>query len=326
MEKLPIAEEQKEEYSFLGLRFFPNDWQVEILGEENPISLTKVQRELLLALVKNANSLVSYEDLRSAVWGHEPVVDQRLIHNIHVTKSKLAGLFESRGIESSFIETIEGEGYKLNADMVYYPTGRHERPAEDAEFNQAIDTSTPDIAEMAADNSHTISSPFSGSASRASKINRKFIFGSIAIFILAVVVISFITHSIIFNLSGAKILEPADSPSDKANKNISGLRLEKAELLTKPIAGDEFYLHIDGINIDPEKVRLKVTGPGCGGDDPCIVPNGSLRLYGDVTGLVVEKAPLTLARGEYQIWLENGPEEMSNKLTIIVGGGDTQDK
>jgi hypothetical protein len=52
------------------------------------------------------------------------------------------------------------------------------------------------------------------------------------------------------------------------------------------------------------------------------VPNGSLRLYGDITKLGIEKAPLTLARGEYQIWLENGPEEISNKLTIIVGGAD----
>jgi DNA-binding winged helix-turn-helix (wHTH) protein len=322
MEKLPLPEEQKEEYAFLGLRFFPNDWRFEIPGEEIPVSLTKVQREMLLALVKNANRVVSYEELRSLVWSHEPVVDQRLIHNIHVTKSKLAGLFEARGIDSSFIETIEAEGYKLNADVVYSPAGRQEPPAEDAKSDHVLNTDMPFIADMAVDNSSLVSPPFPSPTSRAAKINRKFIFAGLAIFILAVAIISFITQFIIFNTLGTKVPEPAGLPSEEANKNISDLRLEKVEFITTPVPGDEFYLHIDGININPETVRLKVTGPGCGGDDPCIVPNGSLRLYGDVSRQAVEKAPLTLARGEYQIWLENGPEEMSNKLTIMVGSAD----
>jgi DNA-binding winged helix-turn-helix (wHTH) protein len=121
------------------MRFFPNKWQIELRGTENPISLTKVQREFLLTLVKNAKQLVSYDDLRRAVWSHEPEVDQRLIHNMHVTKSKLIGLLDARGVDSSFIESIDGEGYRLNAEVIFYPA-RHEK--SDSDSGHVFNTNT----------------------------------------------------------------------------------------------------------------------------------------------------------------------------------------
>src|SRR5688572_6677313 len=131
MEELLKPQERQEEYAFLGMRFFPNKWQIEIRENENPVTLTKVQREFLLALLKNANQPVTYEDLRLAVWNHEPEVDRRLIHNMHVTKSKLTGLLDSQGIDSSFIESIDGEGYKLNAEVDFIPA-YHEKSETDS--------------------------------------------------------------------------------------------------------------------------------------------------------------------------------------------------
>jgi hypothetical protein len=96
------------------------------------------------------------------------------------------------------------------------------------------------------------------------------------------------------------------------------LRLEKADFISKPVGNNQFFMRLTGKNLNPEIVHLRVMGPGCGGDAPCIVSNGALRLYGQITEQFIEKAPLTLAVGEYQIWMENESGNISNKLTISV--------
>jgi hypothetical protein len=95
-------------------------------------------------------------------------------------------------------------------------------------------------------------------------------------------------------------------------------RLEKADFISEPVAHMQFFLRLEGKNLNPETVQLRVVGPGCGGDAPCEVTNGALRLYGRITDEIIEKAPLTLAPGQYHIWLENEPGNISNKLSVSV--------
>lgn len=322
MEEMFISQEQQEEYAFLEMRFFPNKWQIELRETENPISLTKIQREFLLILVKNAKQLVSYDDLRLAVWSHEPKVDQRLIHNMHVTKSKLTGLFDARGVDSSFIESIDGTGYRLNVEVAFYPA-RH--PVPDSDSGHVFNRNT---VVMTANTPTAYSTSFFESAPQIEKpnLNSKLILGAIAAAIMIVLIWqpSFIFRpdsrkSAISNFPSEEENESRQIKEDVTDrKNTAVLRLEKSEFISQPVPGNEFFLHLKGKNLNPETVRLKVTGPGCGGDAPCTVPNGALRLYGQITEMEIEKAPVTLARGEYYLWLENEPGNTSNKLPIIV--------
>lgn len=325
MKKLDVFEGHDEEYVFSALRFLPNKWQIEVFKSGNIIPLTKIQRGFLLTLIKTPNRLVSYDDLRRSVWSHEPEVDQRLIHNMHVAKSKLANLLEDHGIDSSFINTVDGEGYKLVAEIDTALNNQNfhnpEKPpnTERRQGTGLRESLNPETSVVTVNRSVIRSHLFPGASTEIKKtsLKRNLSFGLIFTALLSV----FIWYYGIFPKSGTDESGSAENQNFRDNrigKQMSVPKIERVEIISDPSPKTEFYVYIAGSDFNPEIARLKVTGPGCGGDNPCVVPNGALRLYGSITGTTIEKAPLTLGKGEYRIWLENENGNISNQMTIVV--------
>jgi DNA-binding winged helix-turn-helix (wHTH) protein len=94
--------------------------------------------------------------------------------------------------------------------------------------------------------------------------------------------------------------------------------LEKIECLTAPERDKQFFVKLLGQNFDPETARVLVVGPGCSGDEPCVVPNGAITLFGQITKSTIEKVPLTVSIGEYHLRVRNGIRGTSNELKITV--------
>lgn len=104
-------------YEFAGVRFLPERGMLEVCEIDRKISLSQTQRNFLLSLVERPREVVTYDELRVQVWPHEPKMDQRVLHTIHVTKRNLTKLFEDNGIKADFIESVSGQGYRLAADV-----------------------------------------------------------------------------------------------------------------------------------------------------------------------------------------------------------------
>jgi hypothetical protein len=99
---------------------------------------------------------------------------------------------------------------------------------------------------------------------------------------------------------------------------VRGPRVEQLQVLAPPAPGRQFAVRLEGRGFDSQTVRLGVTGPGCAAIDPCIVPNDVLRRFGEVSDRVIENAPLTLADGEFQLFLQHGNNIRSNPVSLSV--------
>lgn len=278
--------ESPDYYDFAGIRLFTGKPHLEIQATGKTHAPSKNHYGILLTLAENAPSTVSYERLWKEAWLSDHY-DESSRHTIQTTKGHLVGWLKTIGITDSPIITDPGKGYFLSVAV----TKGSELPSKNFGYehdpNQVYFSTYPET--VITDESGGAEDKYSGSGV---KFPLKWKLFS-ATFVL----------SIIFILMWQNSVSP---------------RLEKTEFVSTPVPGKEFYLRLSGENFNPETVRLKVAGPGCGGDDPCTVKNGELRLYGQITDLVIEKAPLTLAAGEYQLWLENELGNTSNKFKITV--------
>lgn len=274
-------------YEFAGIRLFTIKPQLEILATSKIFAPSKNHYGILLTLAENAPSTVSYEKLWKEVWLSEHY-DESSRHTIQTTKGQLVSWLKTIGIADSPIVTNPGKGYFLALCAV---------GASDEATSIDLDReNNPNLVNFAArpenvktEGSHEVEANYTSSGVKFS-LNWKFVSGIVVL-------------ALIFMLMW---------------RNSTSPRLEKTEFISKPVPGKEFYLRLSGKDFNAETVRLKVAGPGCGGDDPCTVKNGDLRLYGQITNLVIEKAPLTLRGGDYHLWLENELGNGSNKLKITV--------
>jgi DNA-binding winged helix-turn-helix (wHTH) protein len=97
-------------------------------------------------------------------------------------------------------------------------------------------------------------------------------------------------------------------------------QLEAVTSLTAPVAGREFYVRIDGTGFNPDTVQIVVRGRGCQEFGSCVVPNNVLRWYGTVTDVQIERVPLKLAPGGFEVFVQNGnPGKPSNGIPLTVG-------
>ena len=92
--------------------------------------------------------------------------------------------------------------------------------------------------------------------------------------------------------------------------------IDDLTIVTRPTPKKEFYVSLQGSGFNIESVRVKVRGPGC--VSPCEVPNGALLLYGDITNEIIERVPLTVSAGEFQIAAQNGDGPLSNLVVLYV--------
>jgi hypothetical protein len=86
--------------------------------------------------------------------------------------------------------------------------------------------------------------------------------------------------------------------------------------LSYPFAGRQFRIRIRGGYFTPSNVRVVVVGPGCPNFGSCVVPNSVLT---GVTNSQIERAPLTLARGSFAVYTQNGSAgQRSNAALLII--------
>jgi hypothetical protein len=83
-------------------------------------------------------------------------------------------------------------------------------------------------------------------------------------------------------------------------------RINSTTIMTTPIPGREFTVQIEGSGFNPDIIQVVVTGPGCRKFGSCAVSNHVLQNYGSVTNDLIERTPLTLAAGDYQVYVQNG--------------------
>lgn len=278
-------------YDFDGIRLFLIDNHIEILASGKTFSPSKNHRQFLISLARKYPDTISYEELLSEVWQSENF-NESALKKIQETKRTLVKWLKSVGVENPSI--IADGGYRLDCSVIpgYF---------ENAQNNSSIKI-------------------------KRAYLNWLLVF---SIFILLSAVFLAWQNKFFFGSKQDKFSD-RDSVSETNNSNLQikensdeqtnqlPLKLNNVEIISKPIPGKEFLVHIEGENINPETIRLRVVGPGCGADDPCTVPNGALRLYGKVSTTEIEKAPLRLGQGEYRIWLENSSVTSSNQLIIFV--------
>jgi hypothetical protein len=94
--------------------------------------------------------------------------------------------------------------------------------------------------------------------------------------------------------------------------------LERAELLTEAKSGQEFFVRLTGWRFEPQSILVKVVGPGCPEIKPCSVPNSAIRIHSELSETSLDRVPLTLASGEYALYVQNGESPASNSLSITV--------
>lgn len=83
----------------------------EVTRSGQSIKLSKIQRTILKLLLKNAPAVVSKEAVISEVWGEESPSSDSLRSHIYGLRSAL-----DKGFDSTRLETLHGQGYRLKND------------------------------------------------------------------------------------------------------------------------------------------------------------------------------------------------------------------
>jgi DNA-binding winged helix-turn-helix (wHTH) protein len=106
-------------YEFAGFRFYPNRrHQLLRLSDSAEFSLRPQQACLLALLVGKPRGIVTYAEIQEEVWPDDRS-GKDFGHDIVSLKSGLAGQFGK--LRDEIIETVRGQGYRLNADVVFHP-------------------------------------------------------------------------------------------------------------------------------------------------------------------------------------------------------------
>jgi two-component system response regulator RegX3 len=82
-------------------------------GANGPIDLTPREFELLAALIKNAGSVVSREDLLRYAWGWDYLTETKTV-DTHI--KRLRNKIAAAGHDPNLVETVRGYGYRFKAE------------------------------------------------------------------------------------------------------------------------------------------------------------------------------------------------------------------
>lgn len=94
--------------------------------------------------------------------------------------------------------------------------------------------------------------------------------------------------------------------------------LDRLEIVTPPMSGQQFFLRLHGKDFQSETVYVVMVGNGCPEIKPCEVPNSILREYSNISENVLDNIPLTLASGNYFLFVHNGDSAASNSVSLSV--------
>lgn len=79
-------------------------------GNKGPIDLTPREFELLACLMRNADKVVSREDLLHDAWGWEFITETKTV-DTHI--KRLRDKIEAAGYDPKLVETVRGYGYRF---------------------------------------------------------------------------------------------------------------------------------------------------------------------------------------------------------------------
>ncbi len=82
-------------------------------GANGPIDLTPREFELLAALIKNAGSVVSREDLLRYAWGWDYLTETKTV-DTHI--KRLRNKIAAAGHDPNLVETVRGYGYRFKTE------------------------------------------------------------------------------------------------------------------------------------------------------------------------------------------------------------------
>ena len=104
--------------------------------------------------------------------------------------------------------------------------------------------------------------------------------------------------------------------------------IDSVEMLSGPVpVGDnrlELSIQIKGRGFNPDVIRVVVTGEGCRKYGNCEVKNADLFNHGSVSDFLIERVPLTIKPGDFEVFVQNGISgPRSNPGLLTVPGGAT---
>lgn len=119
---------------------------------------------------------------------------------------------------------------------------------------------------------------------------------------------------VVRNVGGRWLIEK----SNTARANLPTPRIATIEPQTEIKPGQQFFVKITGTEFLPQSIYIRVVGEGCPEQHPCIVPNSALLKHSKLTETTIEQLPLTLASGDFQIYIHNSENHTSNPVSLKV--------
>jgi len=116
------------------------------------------------------------------------------------------------------------------------------------------------------------------------------------------------------NVDGKWLIER----SNTARANLPMPRLTSIEPQTEVKGGQQFFVTLLGEEFLPQSVYLRILGEGCPEQNPCIVPNSALLKHSKLSDKSLEQVPLTLARGDFLIYVHHSENHVSNPVGLKV--------
>lgn len=116
------------------------------------------------------------------------------------------------------------------------------------------------------------------------------------------------------NIDGRWLIEK----SNTARANLPTPRLTTIQTQTEVKGGQQFFVKLSGEEFLPQSVYIRVSGEGCPEQNPCIVPNSALVKHSKLTETALDEVPLTLAAGDFLIYVHNSENHVSNPIGLRV--------
>ncbi len=95
-------------------------------------------------------------------------------------------------------------------------------------------------------------------------------------------------------------------------------RLDKSEESSERGGDKEFFFPITGQDFEPATVFIQAVGPGCPEIKPCKISNTFLLENAQLSDMLLDGLPMTLASGQFKIVAHNGDSQPSNPVYLNV--------
>lgn len=107
-------------YRFASYALDVHNFQLRRVGEQQDITLTDAEFQIVVALVKRSGRLVTYEDIGRQMWPHEvdKIGRDALVNRIHVHISHLRDKIVRKDDTTELIVSVPRRGYRLGVEVI----------------------------------------------------------------------------------------------------------------------------------------------------------------------------------------------------------------